>query len=88
MKLGCNLGTILYSIAMHPTFVQSIEGFDVSAKACADDFSAVATPKVLLEVIDRLSNSIYGLNPSKTPLLNKKNAQHLLPIRATKNVRE
>jgi hypothetical protein len=69
VKQGCNLGTILYSIAMHPTFVQSIEGLDVSAKAYADDFSAVATPEVLLEVINRLSNSTYGLNLSKTKLL-------------------
>ena len=69
VKQGCNLGTDLYSIAMHPTFVQSIEGLDVSAKAYADDFSAVATPEVLLEVINRLSNSIYGLNLSKTKLL-------------------
>ena len=69
VKQGCNLGTILYSIAMHPTFVQSIEGLDVSAKAYADDFSAVGTPEVLLEVINRLSNSIYGLNLSKTKLL-------------------
>ena len=37
----------------------------MSAKAYADDFSAVATPEVLLEVISRLSNSIYGLNLSK-----------------------
>jgi len=54
---------------MHPTFVQSIEGLDVSAKAYADDFSAVATPALLLEVISRLLNSIYGLNLSKTKLL-------------------
>jgi len=32
VKQGYNLGTILYSIALHTTFVQSIEGLDVSAK--------------------------------------------------------
>ena len=69
VKQGCNLGTILYSIAMHPTFCRSIEGLDVTAKAYADDFSAVASPEVLLEVVNRLSNSNYGLNLSKTKLL-------------------
>ena len=69
VKQGYNLGTILYSIAMHTTFVQSIEGLDVSAKAYADDFSSVAASEVLLEVINCLSNSIYSLNLSKKRFL-------------------
>jgi hypothetical protein len=51
---------------MHPTFVQSIESLDV--KAYTDDFSAVLTPEVLVEAVNRFSNSNYVLNLSKTKL--------------------
>ena len=69
VKQGCNLGTILYCIAMQPTFTSAIKDLDVAAKAYADDFSAVGSPVNIAEVINRLANSNYGLNRSKTKVL-------------------
>jgi hypothetical protein len=69
VKQGCNLGTILYCIAMQPTFINAIKDLDVTAKAYADDFSAVGSPVHIAEVINRLANSNYGLNRSKSKVL-------------------
>ena len=67
VRQGCTLAQALYCLGTHPLYEMAVNGLhSITAKAYADDFTAVGTPDDILKIAQRLTSSTFGLNPAKT----------------------
>ena len=67
------LSSLAYARVVQPVYEASIVGLDVTAKAAMDDFTATGSVSDILEVYDRLGESLAALSCSVS--LQKTNIQ-------------
>ena len=68
-RQGDVLGLLLFCLSIHPTFIRAQENLpSVTAKAIADDFTAVGHVDEVITVLERFSTR-HNLNRTKTKIL-------------------